>query len=155
VTANFTRLAVTTMTLPDDPYVFALDLLPVQESCRCARRLAREALTSWGMDEAAIYNGVLVVNELVTNALAASTPSQTIFLRLFLGENGLPIVEVRDEVDDKPAIQEPNSDAEGGRGLFLVEKLCERWGTNPVAGGGKVVWGELPRTNREGLGRSW
>lgn len=128
---------------PSGSPVFALDLDPVPEACRCARHLAEDALTSWGLDEAAVYTGKLVVNELVTNALDVSSDEQRITLRLLLGDNGLPVVEVQDEVDEKPEQQQPDSCTERGRGLLLVENLCKRWGTNPVAGGGKVVWAEL------------
>jgi hypothetical protein len=80
----------------------------------------------------------------VTNAVAESTDGQTITLRTFLGDGGLPIIEVRDDVDDKPIPRQAEADDETGRGLTLVTALTNRWGTNPVDGGGKVVWAELP-----------
>jgi len=32
---------------------------------------------------------------------------------------------------------------EGGRGLYLVDQLAERWGSRPTDGG-KAVWFEMP-----------
>lgn len=39
-----------------------------------------------------------------------------------------------------PALTEPGYYAEGGRGLHVVESCSDRWGWDPLAGGGKVVW---------------
>ena len=34
----------------------------------------------------------------------------------------------------------PQVEAEGGRGLWLVEQLTQAWGVRPYPDGGKVVW---------------
>jgi hypothetical protein len=34
----------------------------------------------------------------------------------------------------------PAPEAEGGRGLWLVEQLSQAWGVHPHPAGGKVVW---------------
>ena len=39
-----------------------------------------------------------------------------------------------------PAPGRPRLEAEGGRGLFLVEQLARSWGVNRHPDGGKVVW---------------
>jgi anti-sigma regulatory factor (Ser/Thr protein kinase) len=141
--ADTARLAVTALPVRD-PSLAVLYLQPVAESCRLAREFAHEALTSWGLDDAAVYNGKLVVNELVTNAVERSASDQGITIKLFLSDFGQPIVEVTDEVDAKPEVRTPAPDSVRGRGLLLVESSCESWGTNPLAGGGKVVWAVLP-----------
>lgn len=42
------------------------------------------------------------------------------------------------------------ADDESGRGLWLVERLSERWGHCPRSGGpGKVVWCEVAPTSRQ------
>ena len=127
----------------DDAFIFTLALSPVLEACLLARQAAEEALTLWDFDAQTVYNGKLVVNELVTNAVRASSAGQRIFLRIFIGDSGLPIIEVWDEVDEKPTKRDAGPLAEGGRGVFLVEHFTQRWGSSSTAGGGKVVWAEL------------
>jgi len=127
----------------DDAFIFTLALSPTPEACLLARQVAEEALGFWGLDAQAVYNGKLVVNELVTNAVRASSADQAITLRIFIGDGGLPVVEVWDDADEEPARCEPGPMAEGGRGIFLVEHFTRRWGTKPAAGGGKVIWAEL------------
>ncbi|MBO2448421.1 ATP-binding protein [Actinomadura barringtoniae] len=105
--------------------------------------MAEETLAFWGLDAQTVYNGKLVVNELVTNALQASVVGQEITLRIFIGDSGLPVVEVWDDVEQKPAKNEPDPLAESGRGVFLIEHFTRTWGSNPTADGGKVVWAEL------------
>jgi hypothetical protein len=81
-----------------------------------------------------------ITNELVTNAVAASADDQEITLRSFLGDDGRPVIEVWDAADEEPVLRQAGQDDESGRGLMLVDALAERWGTNAVVGGGKVVW---------------
>jgi anti-sigma regulatory factor (Ser/Thr protein kinase) len=94
----------------------------------------------------------LVVSELVTNAVKASTdqdqrPYYTderglacIHLRLSADRHAA-LVEVRDENFKLPAPNQAGLDDESGRGLLLVEALAERWGWDLAATGrGKIVW---------------
>jgi len=54
------------------------------------------------------------------------------------------IVEVWDLSTALPAAKQPDPDAEGGRGLLLVEALTERWG-----------WQHIPELARQGrMGRT-
>ena len=34
----------------------------------------------------------------------------------------------------------PDLEADGGRGLWLVEQLARAWGVRPAPDGGKIVW---------------
>jgi anti-sigma regulatory factor (Ser/Thr protein kinase) len=98
----------------------------------------------------------LIVSELVTNAVVASTdadgrPKDTD------GSGGLPVVQLRlwsdrtrivievwDQSPRAPEVKQPEPDAENGRGLLLVEALSERWGWDHVPGwSGKVAWAEI------------
>jgi anti-sigma regulatory factor (Ser/Thr protein kinase) len=101
----------------------------------------------------------LVVSELVTNAVVASTdvagrPKYTdasvglpvVHLRLW-SDHVRIVVEVWDQSSLVPEAKRPEPDAESGRGLVLVEALSERWGWERVLGwSGKVVWAELRQT---------
>jgi hypothetical protein len=51
---------------------------------------------------------------------------------------------VWDAIPGAPAAAHPGPDEEGGRGLMLVEAMCDRWHWQAVPGwAGKVVWAEL------------
>ena len=51
------------------------------------------------------------------------------------------LVEFLDGNDQMPERQEPELDAEHGRGLLIVESLSAKFGVyRPERGGGKVVW---------------
>src|SRR5205823_6374182 len=94
----------------------------------------------------------LVVSELMTNAVLASAELPVahhlglpvIHLRLRADQHSL-VIEVWDANPNAPVRQQAAPDEESGRGLMLVEALCERWGAEASLGrGGKVVWAELP-----------
>ncbi len=54
------------------------------------------------------------------------------------------LVEVWDSVEGGPLIGRAGPDDETGRGLLLVEAICDWWSWRPVQGWpGKVVWAEL------------
>ncbi|HZG04809.1 MAG TPA: SpoIIE family protein phosphatase [Streptomyces sp.] len=99
-----------------------------------ARRLA-----DWGLDDLA-FSTELILSELVTNAIRhAAGPVRVRLLRL---ERSL-ICEVSDASSTSPHLRRAATTDEGGRGLFLVAQLSERWGTR-YTGTGKVIWAEQP-----------
>ncbi|KOT92805.1 PAS/PAC sensor protein [Streptomyces rimosus subsp. pseudoverticillatus] len=103
------------------------------------RRLVGERLATWGMEEAA-FTMELVVSELVTNAIRyATTP---IHLRLIKEE--CLICEVSDGSSTAPHLRRARLSDEGGRGLFLVDQLTQRWGTR-YSPRGKTIWVEQTR----------
>ena len=81
---------------------------------------------------------MLLANELVTNAIVHAHTE--LRLRLELRGDWLHIA-VRDH---NPRLLRlvtvPDAEAEGGRGLWLVDQLARAWGVQPHPGGGKVVW---------------
>lgn len=132
-----------------------LALGPLPTSVSCARLHARMVVSEWGLTDTA-RTVELVVSELVTNALRASVhPDGT--LRYESDLAGMPVMHVRlfsdrvrvvievwDSNPGAPVAQEANPDDERGRGLMLVEALCERWSWGRAQGWrGKVVWAEL------------
>ncbi|MFH9178313.1 SpoIIE family protein phosphatase [Streptomyces albogriseolus] len=102
-----------------------------------ARRLARRQLSRWGMDE--LSDSVeLLVSEVVTNAVRYATRPVT--LRLL--RTDVLRCEVGDDVPQLPRLRQARATDEGGRGLYLVNRLARRWGATRLSTG-KVVWFEL------------
>nr|WP_037603904.1 SpoIIE family protein phosphatase [Streptacidiphilus rugosus] len=95
-----------------------------------------ERLTAWGLDELA-FTTELVVSELATNAIRyAAGP-----IRVRLLYDRTLVCEVSDGSSTSPHLRYAATTDEGGRGLFLVAQLSERWGTRYTPEG-KVIWSE-------------
>ncbi|MEY6569277.1 ATP-binding SpoIIE family protein phosphatase, partial [Streptomyces sp. PGLac3x] len=102
-----------------------------------ARRLARAALARWGLEE--LTDSVeLLVSEVVTNAVRYA--SRPVTLRLL--RTDVLRVEVGDDVPQLPRLRQARATDEGGRGLYLVNKVARRWDATRLSNG-KVVWFEL------------
>ncbi|MEO3975994.1 SpoIIE family protein phosphatase [Streptomyces sp. CAU 1734] len=103
-----------------------------------ARRLARRALSRWGLEE--LSDAVeLLVSEVVTNAVRYA--ERPVTLRLL--RTDVLRCEVGDDSPQLPRQRKARDTDEGGRGLFLVNRLARRWGATRLSSG-KVVWFELP-----------
>ena len=81
----------------------------------------------------------LLVSELATNALIHG--SGDVRVRVLVTGPGVRI-EVLDGSDRQPTLNPAGEDAEGGRGITLVDALSSAWGTEPTERG-KKVWFEL------------
>ncbi|MFF0437646.1 SpoIIE family protein phosphatase [Streptomyces sp. NPDC004327] len=102
-----------------------------------ARRLARRALARWDLEE--LTDSVeLLVSEVVTNAVRYA--ERPVTLRLL--RTDVLRCEVGDDSPQLPRQRRARETDEGGRGLFLVNRLARRWGATRLSGG-KVVWFEL------------
>nr|WP_238420427.1 SpoIIE family protein phosphatase [Streptomyces taklimakanensis] len=99
-----------------------------------ARRLA-----DWELEELG-FTTELILSELVTNAIRHATGP--VGVRLLRLERSL-ICEVSDTSNTSPHLRRAAATDEGGRGLFLVAQLSERWGTR-YTGSGKIIWAEQP-----------
>lgn len=105
-----------------------------------ARKLARRALSRWGLED--MTDSVeLLVSEVVTNAVRYATRPVT--LRLL--RTDVLRCEVGDDVPQLPRLRQARATDEDGRGLYLVNKLARRWGATRLSTG-KVVWFELNRS---------
>ncbi|MFG3224395.1 SpoIIE family protein phosphatase [Kitasatospora sp. NPDC048194] len=113
------------------------DLTVDHREVRRARSLVREQLSAWHL-EALSDTTELLVSELVTNAVRVAR--DTVQLQLIRVDKLL--VEVSDDNHNLPSLEPAEQLGETGRGLTLVTKLAERWGTARKAVG-KVVWFEL------------
>jgi serine phosphatase RsbU (regulator of sigma subunit)/anti-sigma regulatory factor (Ser/Thr protein kinase) len=120
---------------PSDVAYWFLD--PEDAAPGKARRLARHALARWGLEE--LTDSVeLLVSEVVTNAVRYA--SRPVTLRLL--RTDVLRCEVGDDVPQLPRLRQARATDEGGRGLYLVNRLARRWGATRLSTG-KVVWFEL------------
>ncbi|MEV4333762.1 SpoIIE family protein phosphatase [Streptomyces sp. NPDC049597] len=104
------------------------------------RTAVTDQLAVWNLEEIGFVTE-LVLSELITNALRYATGP--IGVRLLLDRK--LICEVSDGSSTSPHLRYADTTDEGGRGLFLVAQLTERWGTRYTADG-KVIWAEQPLT---------
>jgi anti-sigma regulatory factor (Ser/Thr protein kinase) len=95
-------------------------------------------LTQWGLEELA-FTTELILSELVTNAIRYG--GAPVHVRM-LYDRSL-ICEVFDASSTSPHLRYATMTDEGGRGLFLVAQMTERWGTRYTPTG-KVIWAEQP-----------
>jgi anti-sigma regulatory factor (Ser/Thr protein kinase) len=136
-----------------------LELPALPASVRIARSHAKNVLREWHM-EALADTVELIVSEMTTNAVRASAvgPGQrgetarVPLVRLWLTRNWDDVlIEVWDGDHRRPACQDPEPDAESGRGLQLIEALAAQWGCWPQAGpGGKIIWAVCSQSRQPG-----
>ncbi|MFE1755693.1 SpoIIE family protein phosphatase, partial [Streptomyces anandii] len=108
------------------------------------RDAACRKLDEWDLSELS-FSLELVLSELVTNAIRYG--SEPIHVRLILDRT--LICEVADGSSTSPHLRYAATTEEGGRGLFLVAQMTERWGTRYTPTG-KVIWAELPLSECSG-----
>ncbi|MCX5415392.1 anti-sigma regulatory factor [Streptomyces sp. NBC_00059] len=123
-------------------YCFALPAHP--ESVAGARRLTRERLADWRVSGDAYDAAVLIVSELVTNAVV-HTASYRVVCELRFDADRLRIsVQDQGHQPGGPRMS-PTADGEHGRGLLLVDSMSAAWGSLDAGNGsGRIVWAELP-----------
>ncbi|MFD4540240.1 SpoIIE family protein phosphatase [Streptomyces bauhiniae] len=100
-------------------------------------RVTRQ-LAGWDLEELT-FTTELILSELVTNAIRYGRGP--IGVRLLRGR--ALICEVSDGTTTSPHLRYAASTDEGGRGLFLVAQLSDRWGTRYTPTG-KIIWAEQP-----------
>ncbi|MET9323198.1 SpoIIE family protein phosphatase [Streptomyces sp. NPDC003038] len=120
---------------PSDVAYWFLD--PEETAPGRARRFARRALTRWGLEELS-DSLELLVSEVVTNAVRYA--ERPVTLRLL--RTDVLRCEVGDDSPQLPRQRRARDTDEGGRGLFLVNRMARRWGATRLSSG-KVVWFEL------------
>jgi serine phosphatase RsbU (regulator of sigma subunit) len=113
-------------------------LEPQAQTAGRARRLVRQALRRWDLEDQ-VDAAELLVSEIVTNAVRYA--ERPITLRLL--RTDVLRCEVGDDAPLLPRMRHAAPEEEGGRGLYLVNRMAQRWGATRL-GAGKVVWFELP-----------
>ncbi len=100
------------------------------------RAKATRQLHRWNLDDLA-FTTELILSELITNAIRHGRGPITVRL---LRSRSL-VCEVSDGSSTAPHVRYAASTDEGGRGLFLVAHMSERWGTR-YTDRGKIIWTE-------------
>src|SRR5688500_17722768 len=95
-----------------------MNLLAVPSSVVLSREFVRYALTGWGYRKEITQDSMLVMSELVTNAVTAARGHQ-IRIRAAI-QDGAPLLECWDPVPQLPHTTHAPLDAENGRGLFII-----------------------------------
>jgi anti-sigma regulatory factor (Ser/Thr protein kinase) len=126
-----------------------LEIRPDPAEVGRARRWARSRLagSGIGVDEPLAETLILLVSELVTNAVVHTGCPAVLRLSLpgVLDESiGTVRLEVADSSARPPVPRHAEGDETNGRGLELVDGLADRWGWNPE-GAGKSIWCEVDR----------
>ncbi|MFE5125961.1 ATP-binding protein [Streptomyces sp. NPDC056669] len=132
-----------------------------RRGARLARRIVVRRLEEWGIarDSDASQGLALIAGELAANAVShGHVPGRHFHLRLSVqpppGPDGRQTpasarIEVSDARDERrPVLRDQGGEAEGGRGLLLVDALASKWGV-AERGVGKTVWCEYALASEE------
>lgn len=119
-----------------EPTEFAADPTAV----RASRRVLVQICQAGGTAARVVDVAVLLVSEVVTNALLHGRSRPRLTVTPMAG-GGL-YVGVGDDNSRMPVVREDDPGALDGRGLRLLDMLSSRWGVRPDPPG-KVVWFEL------------
>ncbi|MFE3638522.1 SpoIIE family protein phosphatase [Streptomyces sp. NPDC059168] len=106
-----------------------------------ARAQVSALLRQWSIRDNTRDKVLLLVSELVTNAVRFATGPVTV--RLIRAGHGL-LCEVGDTGNGRPRLSRGGLLDDGGRGLHVVHGLTSRWGVR-WTDTGKVVWAEVLR----------
>ncbi|WP_369269331.1 SpoIIE family protein phosphatase [Streptomyces sp. R11] len=137
-------LVARTRELPPDR-IADWDVPPDPAAVAGMRDAVSQRLEAWGLSEFG-FTMELVLSELITNAIRYG--AGPIHVRLI--RDRTLICEVADGSSTSPHLRYAATTDEGGRGLFLVSQMTERWGTRYTPQG-KVIWAEqaLPEAMRQ------
>jgi len=107
------------------------------EAVRDARQFLAETIGDRAGEEATQALS-LALSELATNAVRHAVSD----FDVVIGINGQVHLEVEDRSTELPVVGPPPGMAPGGRGLRIVDQLCDRWGVH-LEHNRKCVWCEL------------
>lgn len=118
--------------------------LPLAADVRAPGQARTFVRTGWPeLDEDVLDDVVLIVSELVSNAVQHGQPD--IVLRMLVEPFSIDVSVLDHGAQVPPAtIRVPDDAATSGRGLSIVDHLASDWGVHPLDGGdGKQVWARL------------
>ncbi|WP_240804101.1 ATP-binding protein [Streptomyces sp. A0592] len=127
--------------LPSGSQRRRLALVGVPGAVAKGRDFTRQALRDWGWDKTETSEDtLLLVSELLTNASLHAHGCRELVLA---ADESTLHIEVHDGTTTPPVRHPaPRRGIPGGRGLYIVERLSDRWGTHTY-GTGKAVWAEI------------
>ncbi|MFF7731814.1 SpoIIE family protein phosphatase [Streptomyces sp. NPDC007984] len=128
-------LVARTRELPSDR-IADWEVPPEPAAVSGMREAVSRQLEEWGLEEFG-FAMELILSELITNAIRYG--AGPIHVRLI--RDRTLICEVADGSSTSPHLRYAATTDEGGRGLFLVSQMAERWGTRYTPQG-KVIWAE-------------
>ncbi|MGW4027802.1 ATP-binding protein [Streptomyces sp. NPDC004838] len=133
--------ALKALELFGDPTEEEVRLPSRPESAAAARRLTHSVVVrQWALSPQIAESAVLLVSELVGNAVR-HTGARVFGLRM-ARRPGWIRVEIRDPSRGLPCLLPVQPMDVSGRGLFLVDKLSDRWGVDLLPRG-KTTWFEM------------
>lgn len=106
-----------------------------------ARDYARRLMAPYHLAERVRRTVVLVVSELVTNAVQHG--DAPLGFAVVVADDVVH-VEVRDHGAPLPLVREAPAASLRGRGLAIVRRVATDWGVVEHAEGGKTVWADVP-----------
>ncbi len=113
---------------------------PCPESVRTARQFVAATLEAWSLGDLTEV-ATLCTSELATNAVRHARTEFRLAMEARAAE---VLFEVEDMGGGEPTVTLPDTEAEDGRGMWLVTATAGRWGSQTLRSGGKVVWFSLP-----------
>ena len=102
-----------------------------------------EVLDGWGCESGTREDLLLVVSELVTNAVVHGVEPIVVTMVRAPERVRVEVTDGADRSSPHGSARVP-ADAENGRGLAVVTRLAVAWGWRATPGSGKTVWAELP-----------
>jgi anti-sigma regulatory factor (Ser/Thr protein kinase) len=120
-----------------------LQLPQTTDSVRRARRTIAAFLDPSDVPGSVVDDLLLLVSELVTNAVVHAGSPAVVSLDADLERIKVAVAD-RDAGGSPGTGTEPDPSSSSGRGVLLVDRLAARWGVEPHCEG-KSVWFELPR----------
>jgi anti-sigma regulatory factor (Ser/Thr protein kinase) len=126
----------------------SVQMLPyTASSVGVARRRLIGDLTDAGVYEATVCDAGLVLSELISNALrhASPLPGRLIRVSWCLNDDCVEVAVSDGGGPTVPMVNKPTTNALGGRGLGIVDRLSLRWGVYTHQDGSETtVWAALP-----------
>jgi anti-sigma regulatory factor (Ser/Thr protein kinase) len=130
-----------------------LDLPGTPSAVSIGREFTRRALADWGWipdppdttRQTVAADILLMISEILANAVMHAGGARELLVDSgrATGALRLEVADAAAEVPAPPSEHRPG--LPGGHGLLIVEKLSDRWGVIPGAGG-KIVWAEVELT---------
>jgi anti-sigma regulatory factor (Ser/Thr protein kinase) len=140
IEAGHTTTAPSPGALTHEEWAYGLHGIQRPSDVSMARHAVADALRASGLE---CDVAILLVSELVTNALEATPEGGRVAIRFRLTDSVLR-VDVIDGAPGRPATEGmPDPKSIRGRGLALVQELADHCGVEPTERPGKCTWFDM------------